>query len=112
MGDRPPSALKSQGTFRSPFLSVRIQEEPPDDGDTVIDLRDANGGDHYASSSRTGVPVSCEKSPCSSHMKQGRQKNELHSTAFLQDLSSCMLSSSVGLRLTAVGSTFATSAPH
>lgn len=54
MGDKAGNTLNSRGTFRSPFLSVRIQEDRPDEEDTIIDFRGANGADHQASSSAAG----------------------------------------------------------
>ena len=57
MGDKGDSGLNSRGTFRSPFLSVRIQEERSDEEDTVIDIRGANGASHIASSSGAGTPA-------------------------------------------------------
>ena len=56
MGDKGAESLNSRGTFSSPFLSVRIQEERSDEGDTIIDVRGANGASPLASSSRAGIP--------------------------------------------------------
>lgn len=56
MGDKGGKALNNRGSFRSPFLSVRIQEQRSDDEDTVIDVRGANGAGHPASSSGAGIP--------------------------------------------------------